>query len=64
MMLLFNVTMTSLKGRKTVVTNILIFGLWGVAIFFLFAFYNPTNLALDKMYWWYVVHLWVEGVWD
>ncbi|MEZ5838959.1 MAG: cbb3-type cytochrome c oxidase subunit I [Hyphomicrobiales bacterium] len=23
---------------------------------------NPANLALDKMYWWYVVHLWVEGV--
>jgi nitric oxide reductase subunit B len=61
---LFNVTMTALKGRKTTVVNILLFGLWGVAIFFLFAFYNPPNLALDKMYWWYVVHLWVEGVWE
>ena len=61
---LFNVTMTALKGRKTTVTNILLFGLWGVAIFFLFAFYNPANLAVDKMYWWYVVHLWVEGVWE
>ena len=30
--------MTALKGRKTTVTNILLFGLWGVAIFFLFAF--------------------------
>lgn len=61
---LFNITMTSLKGRKTTVTNILLFGLWGLAIFFLFAFYNPSNLALDKMYWWYVIHLWVEGVWE
>ena len=61
---LFNVTMTALRGRKTTITNILLFGLWGVAIFFLFAFYNPPNLALDKMYWWYVVHLWVEGVWE
>jgi nitric oxide reductase subunit B len=61
---LFNITMTVLKGRKTTVTNILLFGLWGVAIFFLFAFYNPANLAVDKMYWWYVVHLWVEGVWE
>ena len=25
---------------------------------------TPTNLAVDKMYWWYVVHLWVEGVWE
>ncbi|MCP8940851.1 cbb3-type cytochrome c oxidase subunit I [Alsobacter sp. SYSU M60028] len=64
LMFLFNITMTVLKGRKTTVTNILLFGLWGVAIFFLFAFYNPVNLALDKMYWWYVVHLWVEGVWE
>lgn len=61
---LFNITMTSLKGRKTTVTNILLFGLWGLAVFFLFAFYNPANLALDKMYWWYVIHLWVEGVWE
>lgn len=64
LMFLFNVTVTALKGRKTTVTNILLFGLWGVAIFFLFAFYNPANLAVDKMYWWYVVHLWVEGVWE
>ncbi len=64
LMFLFNITMTSLKGRKTTVTNILLFGLWGLAVFFLFAFYNPANLALDKMYWWYVIHLWVEGVWE
>lgn len=64
LMFLFNITMTSLKGRKTTVTNILLFGLWGLALFFLFAFYNPANLALDKMYWWYVIHLWVEGVWE
>ena len=64
LMFLFNITMTSLKGRKTTVTNILLFGLWGLALFFLFAFYNPANLALDKMYWCYVIHLWVEGVWE
>lgn len=61
---LFNITLTALKGRKTTVTNILLFGLWGLALFFLFAFYNPINLALDKLYWWYVIHLWVEGVWE
>lgn len=64
LMFLYNITMTVLKGRKTAVTNILLFGLWGVAIFFLFAFYNPSNLAVDKLYWWYVIHLWVEGVWE
>lgn len=61
---LYNVTMTVLRGRKTVVTTILMFGLWGTVLFFLFAFYNPANLALDKLYWWDVVHIWVENVWE
>jgi nitric oxide reductase subunit B len=56
--------MTVLKGRKTSVSVVLLIGLWGAALFFLFAFYNPGNIALDKMYWWWVVHLWVEGVWE
>ncbi|WP_019646512.1 cbb3-type cytochrome c oxidase subunit I [Novispirillum itersonii] len=64
LMFLYNCTMTLLKGRKTAVANVLMLGLWFVAIFFLFAFYNPGNLSLDKMYWWWVVHLWVEGVWE
>jgi nitric oxide reductase subunit B len=61
---LFNVSMTVLKGRKTAITNILLLGLWGIALFFLFALYTPKNLVVDKIYWWYVVHLWVEGVWE
>ncbi|MCG5238825.1 cbb3-type cytochrome c oxidase subunit I [Azospirillum doebereinerae] len=64
LMFLYNITLTLIKGRRTVITNILLVGMWGIAIFFLFSFYNPSNLALDKMYWWYVVHLWVEGVWE
>ncbi|MBL8666815.1 MAG: cbb3-type cytochrome c oxidase subunit I [Rhodospirillales bacterium] len=61
---LYNVSMTALKGRKTAVTTVLLLGLWGIAIFFLFALYNPVNLSVDKLYWWYVVHVWVEGVWE
>ncbi len=61
---LFNVTMTVLQGKKTAISNILLLGLWALALLFLFAFYNPANLALDKEYWWYVIHLWVEGVWE
>ena len=64
LMFLYNMTMTVIKGRRTVITNIMLVGMWGIAIFFLFSFYNPSNLSLDKMYWWYVVHLWVEGVWE
>ena len=61
---LFNVTMTVLKGRKTAISTVLLLGLWGLAVFFLFSFYNPHNLVRDKYYWWWVVHLWVEGVWE
>ncbi|HYG91039.1 MAG TPA: cbb3-type cytochrome c oxidase subunit I [Azospirillum sp.] len=64
LMFLYNISMTVLKGRRTAVTSVLLLGLWGIAIFFLFAFYNPSNLAVDKLYWWWVVHLWVEGVWE
>lgn len=59
-----NIGMTVLKGRKTVITIVLLTGLLGLAVFFLFAFYVPDNLVLDKFFWWYVVHLWVEGVWE
>ncbi len=64
LMFLYNVTLTVLKGRKTAITNVLLLGLWGIAVFFLFSLYNPSNLILDKVFWWWVVHLWVEGVWE
>ncbi|MGE5465903.1 MAG: cbb3-type cytochrome c oxidase subunit I [Ignavibacteria bacterium] len=61
---LFNITMTVLKGRKTAITLVLLLGLWGLAVFFLFSFYNPDNVVRDKFFWWWTVHLWVEGVWE
>jgi nitric oxide reductase subunit B len=61
---LFNIGMTMLKGRKTVISLIMFIGLVGLAVFFLFSFVNPHNLIEDKFWWWWVVHLWVEGVWE
>ncbi|MET0012064.1 MAG: cbb3-type cytochrome c oxidase subunit I [Sedimenticola sp.] len=61
---LYNIGMTILKGRKTVVNLVLLIGLVGLAVLFLFSFYNPENIVLDKFFWWWVVHLWVEGVWE
>jgi nitric oxide reductase subunit B len=61
---IFNIGMTVLKGRKTAISMVLLTGLVGLAVFFLFSFYNPDNLVLDKFFWWWVVHLWVEGVWE
>jgi len=61
---LFNISMTVLKGRKTAISTVLLMGLWGLAIFFLISFYNPDNIVRDKYFWWWTVHLWVEGVWE
>ncbi|MDR2189472.1 MAG: cbb3-type cytochrome c oxidase subunit I [Azonexus sp.] len=61
---LFNITLTVLKGKKTAISIVLLIGLWGLAVFFLFSFYNPTNIVIDKFFWWWTVHLWVEGVWE
>ena len=59
-----NTAITVLKGRKTVITTVLLSGLFGLAFFFLFAFYVPENLVMDKFFWWFTVHLWVEATWE
>jgi len=61
---LLNTIMTVLLGRRTVITTVLITGLLGLAVFFLFAFYVPDNLVMDKFFWWFTVHLWVEATWE
>ena len=61
---LYNISLTVLRGRKTSISLVMLVGLWGLALFFLFSFYNPSNLVKDKFYWWWVVHMWVEGVWE
>lgn len=61
---LVNVSLTVLAGRKTAITNVLLLGLWLLSLLWIFAFINPDNLSLDKMYWWFVVHLWVEATWE
>jgi len=61
---LANITLTALAGRKTAVSNVLLLGLWLLSLLWVFAIINPSNLSLDKMYWWFVVHLWVEATWE
>src|SRR5574343_1952718 len=61
---LFNITMTVLKGKKTSISLILLCGFWVLPVFFLFSFYHPANIVVDKFFWWWTVPLWVEGVWE
>ncbi|MDH4226581.1 MAG: cbb3-type cytochrome c oxidase subunit I [Deltaproteobacteria bacterium] len=65
LMFLFNILMTLIKGRKRTSVSIVFFiGFVGLALLYLFSFYKPDNMTVDKYYWWWVVHLWVEGVWE
>ncbi len=62
--LLFNITMTLLRGRKTSLNVILVVALWGLALLFLPAFYFPDDTVKASYGWWWVVHGWVEGDWE
>jgi nitric oxide reductase subunit B len=65
LMFVFNMLMTLIKGKKRSSTSIVFFiGFLGLAVFYLFSFFKPANMVVDKYYWWWVVHLWVEGVWE
>ena len=62
---LFNVGMTMLGGKRwTVVQGSLFGGLVFLAVMYLFNLPFYANLSLDWYYWWWVIHLWVEGAWE
>jgi nitric oxide reductase subunit B len=62
---LFNIGMTMLRGRRwTVVQGALFGGLVFLAVMYLFNLPFYPNLSLDWYYWWWVIHLWVEGAWE
>jgi len=55
---------TIVKGRKTGINVAIFIGLASTTLLFFIAFYNPTNLILDKFYRWWIIHLWFEGTWE
>jgi nitric oxide reductase large subunit len=65
LMFLFNVAMTMLKAKRwTAVQGSLLGGLTFLAVMYLFGIPFYRNLAIDWYYWWWVIHLWVEGAWE
>ena len=62
--LLFNISMTLWKGRKTSLNMILVGSLWGLALLFLPSFYFPVDTVKASYSWWWVIHGWVEGDWE
>lgn len=62
---LYNVGMTMIKGKNwTVIQGTLLAGLVFLALLYLFGIPFYHNLSVDWYYWWWVIHLWVEGAWE
>lgn len=62
---LFNILMTLFKGkRQTTTALVLTMGLLFSGLLYLPGMIWFDSQTLDSFYRWYVVHLWVEGVWE
>ncbi|HHO52058.1 MAG TPA: nitric-oxide reductase large subunit [Deltaproteobacteria bacterium] len=62
---LLNIGMTVLKGRRYTTTALtLLTGLTAAALLYLPGMIYFTSQVLDSYFRWWVVHLWVEGVWE
>jgi nitric oxide reductase subunit B len=60
-----NIGMTIWKGRRLTTTSmVLFFGLLMAALLYLPGMIPTTNQTIDSYWRWWVVHLWVEGVWE
>lgn len=62
---LFNIAMTMFRTKKwTAIQEILLGGLVMLAVMYLFGMHFFKNISVDYYFWWWVVHLWVEGAWE
>lgn len=65
LLFIWNIGMTVLKGRKKTTTSLMLFfGLLMAALLYLPGMIPTTNQTHDSYWRWWVVHLWVEGVWE
>ncbi|MCA9549262.1 MAG: cbb3-type cytochrome c oxidase subunit I [Myxococcales bacterium] len=65
LMFIFNVGYTALKGRRFTTTGlVLLAGLVSAALLYLPGMIYFDSQVLDSYFRWWVVHLWVEGVWE
>lgn len=62
---LFNIAMTIWEAKKRSTTQlVLFFGLLCAALLYLPGMIYFDNQTIDSYFRWWVVHLWVEGVWE
>jgi nitric oxide reductase subunit B len=65
LLFLANVGVTMIRAKRwTAIQGSLLGGLIFLAVMYLFGMPFYRNLAEDWYYWWWVIHLWVEGAWE
>jgi nitric oxide reductase subunit B len=65
LMFIFNIGMTVWKGNRYTTTSMVLFiGLVSAALLYLPGMIYFENQTIDSYFRWWVVHLWVEGVWE
>ena len=65
LMFIGNIGMTIWKGKRYTTTSlVLFFGLLMAALLYLPGMIDTDNQTIDSYWRWWVVHLWVEGVWE
>ncbi len=65
LMFIYNIGMTIIKGKKSTTTAlVLFFGLLMAALLYLPGLLTVDSQTMDSYWRWWVVHLWVEGVWE
>jgi nitric oxide reductase subunit B len=65
LLFLANVGVTLFRARRwNAVQGTLLGGLVFLAGMYLFGMPFYRNLSMDWYYWWWVIHLWVEGAWE
>jgi nitric oxide reductase subunit B len=65
LLFIFLIGATMWKGARRSTTSIVLFlGLFLAAVLYLFGMIPTDNQTVDSYWRWWVVHLWVEGVWE
>ena len=65
LMFILNIGMTMWRGKRNTTTSLVLYlGLVAAALLYLPGMIPFDNQTTDSFYRWWVVHLWVEGVWE
>ncbi len=65
LLFIFNIAMTAMNAKRFTTTgSVLLMGLTAAALLYIPGMLTFESQVLDSFFRWWVVHLWVEGVWE